>query len=466
MVAMTLLVILGVYGMALDLARVYSRRFEFDVVARAAALAAAQQLNGTPAGVDNAVAEARRAVDGMNYDANESRVVWSDDALRFGAAPAGAWASAANARSDAAGIWFVQADTARLAAPQNRLALLVMGWLAPALATVPVAAQAVAGRAAIDVEPLAVCALDQAAAAKRDNPGGAANAELVEYGFRRGVGYDLMQLNPAGVTPANFVINPFAPPGQTGTVHGTTAEAVGPYACVGQLAMPRLNGGSITVAQPFPLAALFRQLNSRFNVYDQSLCTAATAPPDRNIKSYAYNLSAPWMAVAPGQQGALASTAGGKLRTIADPFPAPVGNQPANYGTLWAYARPVPYSEYAASAEEPAAGYGVFGTGSWAALYAPGPPTPASYPSGTATPYVSTSSTYALAPPAAQRGIASRRVLRVPLLACPVGANGAATVLGIGKFLLTVPATATSLHVEFGGIAPERALTGPVELYQ
>ena len=57
MAVLALLVITGMYGMVLDLGRVYNRRLEFDTVARAAVLAAAQQLNGTSAGIDRLAAE-------------------------------------------------------------------------------------------------------------------------------------------------------------------------------------------------------------------------------------------------------------------------------------------------------------------------------------------------------------------------------------------------------------------------
>lgn len=469
MVVLALLVIVGAYGMVLDLGRVYHRRLEFDTVARAAALAAAQQLNGTPAGIDAALAEARLAVAGMTYDSNQRSVTWTDNALGFGATPDGGWTDAATARSNPAAVWFVQADTARLGAPQNSLGLLVMHWVAAALTTVPVGATAVAGRTGIDADPLAVCAMSTVAAAPRVNPGAPATPELVEYGFRRGVGYDLMQLNPHGTVPANFLVHPFALPGSAGAAGGTAGTApanVGPYVCAGQLAIPRVSGGRLAVAQPFPLAALYRQLNSRLNQYENALCTSATAPPDRNIKSYAYDTPVPWMTLKPGQQGALGTTVDGKRWTVADPLPAPTGNTAAQYGTLWSYARPVPFSAYAAGVDEPAAGYAPFATGYWPVLYAPGAPTAKSYPSGTGTPYGSTSSTFWAGPPATLRGIANRRVLRVPLLACPVPAGATASVLGVARFLLTTPATDTSIYAEFGGMAPEHALGGTVELYR
>jgi hypothetical protein len=57
----------------------------------------------------------------------------------------------------------------------------------------------------------------------------------------------------------------------------------------------------------------------------------------------------------------------------------------------------------------------------------------------------------------------------VPLLACspsaPAGANVNATVIGIGKFFMTVPATEDSLIAEFAGLIPEQSLSGQVELY-
>jgi hypothetical protein len=58
--------------------------------------------------------------------------------------------------------------------------------------------------------------------------------------------------------------------------------------------------------------------------------------------------------------------------------------------------------------------------------------------------------------------------LNVPLLSCPVagGSNVSATVLAIGKFFMTVPATSTTIHAEFAGVVPEQSLGGPVELFQ
>ena len=139
------------------------------------------------------------------------------------------------------------------------------------------------------------------------------------------------------------------------------------------------------------------------------------------------------------------------------------------YGPLWAYARAVPYSSYVAGVAEPVAGYTPFATGAWSTLYGPSAPAPSvSYPSGVSTPYRAILGTNFLSPPSANKGVANRRVLNVALLSCPVapGALASATVLAIGKFMMTVPATSTRLYAEFGGLAAEPLLQGAVELYK
>jgi hypothetical protein len=147
------------------------------------------------------------------------------------------------------------------------------------------------------------------------------------------------------------------------------------------------------------------------------------------------------------------------------------GTVGADFGPLWAYARAVPWSAYVASPTEPAAGYSAFAPNNWATLYNPGQPTANNnYPSGTTTPYkLPSGSSYFTAPSAAhQPGVGNRRVLNVALLNCPIGGAGVttATVLGIGRFFMTVAATATSIFAEFAGAVPEQSIGGQVELIQ
>ncbi|KQQ32355.1 hypothetical protein ASF61_15025 [Duganella sp. Leaf126] len=470
MFIMTVVGLLALSGMVLDVGLLYHRRQELDLMARTVAVAAAGQLNGNSAGIDKALEQGADALRKLSYRYGTRTPAWRDDMLSFGPAADGSWRDAAGARSGPAGLTHVRADTARLDAPVGSVTLFIMRLLSPRFASMAVATTAVAARTGIDVLPLALCAMSSQPGAARTNPGPPVTVELVEYGFRRGVAYDLMQLNPHGIDPANFLVDPFRAPGQAGAASAAAAgtpaaSAVGPYVCTGQLAFaPLLAGAALKVAQPFPLALLYRQLNSRFGQYDSSVCSAATAMVDRNPKSYQRDQAVPWMSAMPDEQGAQTTTTGNQRRTIADLAAPPAGVQARMYGPLWAYARAVPFSAWSAGADEPAGGYPSFGPGDWASLYGPSAPAAKNYPG--ATPYLSTSGANYQLPPVGQKGQSNRRVLHVPLLACPVTGSGSASasMLAVAKFLMTVPATPTALYAEFGGLAPVSALGGPVEL--
>jgi hypothetical protein len=136
------------------------------------------------------------------------------------------------------------------------------------------------------------------------------------------------------------------------------------------------------------------------------------------------------------------------------------------YGPLWAFAKAAQWSSYVPGTPEPSTGYTTFPStpAAWATLYPPGP-VPNAYPA--TTPYGASGGTTFDGPsPANRPGVRLRRVLNVPLLSCPVGAgsNVSATVLAIGRFFMTVPATSTSIPAEFAGVVPEQSLGGPVEL--
>lgn len=469
MFSLTLLFLLGFIGLALDLAILYNRKVELQSLADAAALAAASQLIGTRAGVQNAQTAAATAAAAAKYQYHQFSISWSDDALRFSAsatAPESGWLDATAAQASPDGLLFARVDTSALDANLGKINTLFMRILSDAQATVSMAARAVAGRSTINVTPLAICALSATAANGRNNPGPPANVELEEYGFRRGVSYDLMNLNPGATTPENFVIDPIAPLGAAGPAGNVAAAVVGPFVCTGTMLKPRVMGGLLAVTRPFPIGTLFNQLNSRFDQYPAGLCSPNSAPPDANIRAYVFNTAAPWMVTPPAGQTATSSTQDGKLWTVASPLPAPGTNTANMYGPLWSFARAVPFSSYVAGTPEPSAGYATFGTAAWATLYRPGQPTATSYP-GT-TPYSAAAGVNFLAPSAANGpGVRFRRVLNVPLLACPVGAGASVTanVLAIGRFFMTVPATATTINAEFGGIVPEQSLGGTVELF-
>lgn len=450
-----IVVIVGFCGLALDLSQVYNRKVELQNMADVAAVAAARELNGTRAGVTNAVMAASARFGGssdssVTYQYGLS-VEWSDGAIEFGPTPDGPWERSGSAENKAAELRYAKVSTAGLDPSYGQVITLFMPFFSKDLAKVSANAHAVAGRSAIKVAPLAVCAMRPEE--KRDRSG-----ELEEYGFRRGIGYDLMNLNPnATGSGKSFLIDPLAEPGSTGT-SGSTLSMVEPFVCTGTLSVPRVTGGQLSVSSPFPLGDLFNHLNSRFK-NDAAICNPNTAPPDANVKAYVFNTGVPWMNTAVVGQSAAMYEEGSKRWTVAGPDPTPATTTVGMYGPLWSYAKAAKYA-----GAEPSGGYTAYGTGDWATLYNPGKPAAVTYPSS--TPYMAVKgSVNFLAPTGSHKGVRHRRVLNVPLLACPVNGNHA-TVLGIGKFFMTVPADNTHLYAEFAGLVAEQSLNIQMKLYQ
>jgi Flp pilus assembly protein TadG len=462
MMACVTVVLLGFCGMALDVSQLYNRKVEMQNVADAIALAAARNLNGSAAGIGNALTAAAQTAALYSTSYGKIPISWSDSALSFSSSPdgSGGWVGSGTASGTAARMFYVKVDTSRLNNSPGSVQMSLIQVVSPSLDTVEMNATAIAGRSALDVTPLAICAMSPTAAAQRNSSG---NLEVVEYGFRRGVSYDLMRLSPIATvppTPLHYVVNPLAIVGASGSASDTDVSTVGPYVCAGTLSSPRLLGGEVLVTSTFPIGSLYQHLNSRFDQYSGNLCDFNGAPPDKNVKQYTYDTNVPWVNTTPlSQQTAVESTSGDKLMTIAD-LPPP-GGTAVQYGPVWAYAKAAQYA-----ATEPAAGYTAFTAtnATWTALY--GGQTPNGYPAGS-TPYKATTGANFSAPTAAHRPMADRRVLNIPLLSCPVpsGTNVTATVLATAKFFMTVPATSTSIYAEFAGAVPLAKVTGDAELY-
>ena len=473
MFAILLLVMLAFCGLAVDAAVIYNRKAELQGIAGSVALAAARELDGTPAGVDAALVKAGETARRLKYRHNRT-LAWDSGAITFSNSPArGAeWVSADAARASAGRRFYAQVDTRALADDVGIVGAYILPLFRDMTPEMTISHTAIAGRSTIHVMPLAICAMSPNAGAARTNPGSPAAVELVEYGFRRGVTYNLMRLNPNGIEPANFALDPLAPPGGLGSASNTSASAIAPFVCSGRLWIPRFTGGAIRVGSPFPVASLYRQLNSRFDQYQGGACSPNGAPPDFNIKAYTPGTAggAAWMNPRPSRQSAQESTAGGRLQTIADLSSPPAGTTGDMYGPLWAHSRAVKFSSYTPGSNEPRNGYARFAAGDWATLY-PGtpPPAPATYPSATQPYHLATGAHYARPADDLHLALAviERRVLHIPLLACPVtpGSNVGATALAIGKFFMTAPADAAGIYAEFSGIIPENQLVGEVILY-
>ncbi|TWI63050.1 putative Flp pilus-assembly TadE/G-like protein [Pseudoduganella lurida] len=446
--AFALVVILGFAGLVLDLGLVYFRKAQLQGAADAIALAAAQRLNGTAAGVATAVTAAATNAATHRVGLADSLPWNADAALRFNSSPdaAGGWLSAGEAAAAPAGIWYARVDIGALASTAHVMRPIFMG-LVGADSPIDVGAAAVAGQAALKVTPLAICALKTQQTTQRDNGGGL--LETITYGFRTGVTYNLLNLNPAlgASSGAYFFLDPLAPPGTVATADTSTDAVVAPFLCSGTLAYGSLGTGTTALAanlrrlEAFHLAA---QLNSRFGQYaapysGTNACVRNGAPPDTNVKNYA-GAGATWHPTdaQPTQPSARSSSGAGlPLATIADLSPAqtfPAGH----YGIRWAFAQPARPDGT------------LIGRNSWNTLY---PPTVAvaNTPTWTSTPYKLIRET----PDPATPSRAERRVLTVPLLDCStVPPSGLATVrvLALGRFLLSAPATDSEVPGEFGGV--------------
>jgi len=452
MTAFVIVVMIAMFGFALDLSRAYNRKIELQAVADIAALAAANALDGTEDGINRASDAASAAASGFSYSYNNGLVAWSPDALRFGTASTGGpdgWVGDTAAKASAGRIFFARVDTSELDTNIGVVENLLMPVLSSAFAQTRVSAVAVAGRDSLNALPLAICANSNTRASSL-------SGELVEYGFRRGVSYDLMKLNPGGRDPENFLVNPSAPAGTVGASVMGELDKVALYVCTGKMAIPALQGGDITVERGFPLGALYQHLNSRFGTH-VAPCTSSAAPADHNTKSFDLD-AASWMKTRPEGQAAKSLPAPEPLLTVAENS---TGATDKAYGPLWSYAKAAKYSSYLAYKDrggEPAAGYTTYTTGDWGTLYSPGAPVAQSSYPGT-TPYQATGGA------TSYKTFYNTRVLRVPLLECPIsaGTKVAAKVLGVGKFFMTVPATA--VYAEFAGVENWTAINGNPRLY-
>jgi Flp pilus assembly protein TadG len=481
-----LIVMIGFWGLALDIGQVYTRKVDMYGIAKAAALAAARELNGTPEGLAEARKAAREAVANLRYQSYGSgtSVAWSDDALSFGTSSSatGTWiASAGGASSlEAAGLFFARVNTADLGPAIGQVDTFFMKILTGVAARGQVSDSAIAGRTSVKAMPIGICAMspDPATARPATSHTGAALSELVQYGFRRGISYDLMQLSPNTTTPIRFAINPVAEPGTNSS--SFNIAGLQPFVCSGSMWVKRLTGGTVRVSalpDASPLASLKAALNTRFDNYGNTGCTALSAPPDQNIKSYTYDVQGvvKWMSPNKGALVGATTTERGKSEPVID-LPTPPAS-PGDYGPLWAYARAVK-APSPADAPEPNGGYEPFSVTEWPGLYPtasipPTSPTSPTYPAAPAVPYIPTSTVtaYSEPPRPANRPVAlrDRRVLNIPLLSCtptaPSGSNASANVVAIGKFFMTVPASDNSLIAEFAGLLPLKSMPGHVELF-
>lgn len=459
MLALLLVAMLALMGFSLDLARAYDRRVELQALADATALTAARSLDGSLQGIANAASNAEQVVAGNRYQSRSKAFAWSDDLLRFSEDPDAAeadWLEAgAIDSSRAARIRYARIDTAGISDGTGEVRTTFLNLLRRGH-HLALRAVAVAGRESSQVAPLGVCAMNPTRYTQRVHNAGV-NNELVEHGFRRGVGYNLLNLNPDGPTAVNFLVNPVDVPPQANNSSHFANSFVAPYLCTGTMSVPA--NGELYVSQPFP-ATLIGALNARFNQYGSGLCNAVSAPPDLNLRVFNGLYGGWWMNAVPAAVSAKSVLQNNKLVTIADAaVPSPLPSN-TDMGTLWAFSRPVAYDP-----SKPNFAGAPFVRADWPFLYPTNPAAQSSFALDDPLPYLWHNSPHlVLSPVTAHR---NRRILYIPLLACPVSGSKA-TVLAVGKFLMTAPATSTPLavHAEFGGLIREGELLNSVVLYK
>lgn len=466
MYAVLLIPIIGFTGLALDLSFAYTRRTEMQSVADAAAMAAARELDGTLTGIEAARAEARTIAQRHKYSLGRA-IVWTDAALRFSddaGKPDGDWLAAGSVNAaNATNMYYAKVDTRELG-EQGKVDVIFARVLGAAMQQVTMAARAIAGRISVQVTPLAVCAMNNTEVSTRDVVKGAVvEKELLQYGFRRGVSYNLLNMNPHGSEEVSYLVNPLDFPNRPEDANNRSLAVVRPFVCSGTIATSNLRSGAMVyVANPFP-AALGTELNSRFSDFVGSSCNRVPAPPDRNVREYRAPYFGWWMnSTATINGSAEPYEIGGAKLTIADQSSAVVGITKASYGPLWAYSKAIKYDSAAPG------GVGApFLMADWKFLYPVGSGTEviSSYLDALGSPYSTTGAPHRAAPPVTFLPL--RRVLNIPLLECPVSGSSA-KVLAIGRFFMSSRADtgAAAVHGEFGGLAADAEVAATVGLIQ
>jgi Flp pilus assembly protein TadG len=486
MLGLSVLVLFGFLALVVDLGRTYVVRTELQNAADAAALAGAVQLNQTAAGVccgaDSAVTRAKDMAAQNNYKFSSPVIITIAD-MQVGSCPEDSCmvpASSVTTNALASGKTFlrVHIPSGALTAFFAQIPTTVGGTGTPSTNTF---GRAVAGHFVTQVMPMGVCAIDLIQGGRRLVPG--LPDELTEFGFRRGIAYNIPQLNPLGGASGDPLwLNPLNAPPAACNAANSSAATMKPFVCTGTSTVVTSVPGLVYANTGGSYGPLEKSLNSRFDDFTGgNACDPVSAPPDVNIRPYDIanpNASPPippppppmkawsprnWMQpggnTLPERQSIEINTATGK------PYDPPTMQQ---YGALWSYSRAV----QAVGASPNATAGTPFVLADWFSLYASntadttvsGYPASAAippFPPGTlAAPYRTGSGNY-FAPPV-NPGRINRRVLNVVIVDCsglvagPGLACATLPAVGVGKFFMQTKANLTggtkTVETEFAGL--------------
>lgn len=432
-VALCLTLLVGMLGLVLDLGHLYVAKTELQNAADAAALSGAKELNGRLAGINSAVTRAIEAAGRNKYDLNATAVTINAANLEFSNSPDGPWVGVGDAQASPANKTFLKVDTG-----SRSLSTWFIQVLPGATTTTQTFGMAVAGKYAVDITPIGICRLP--------DPG-----TVHELGYERGVSYNVSDANPIG-PGTKYWIDPES--NTPGVCPVTNTNDTLPYVCTGKISYTPVVGQTVNTNTGTSTPQL-RALDSRFGDYPPSArCDPATAPADRNVKTYNWDPAgarqpSAWMTTDPNKQSIRFGTFGGVYKPV--PYAL---RSIADYGVLWSAYRPVNarVSDWTT----------LYGEAATTVPATEGYPTPlGSYPGS--SPYAQTATPsshpqYFEQPPVAYRpGVADRRVLNMIILDCSTAGGNCrpAMVLGVGKFFMqrrAMQPNPNDVYVEFGGL--------------
>lgn len=497
-------------GVALDLGHLYIGKTELQNASDAAALAGAKELNNKLSGVTAAINRAKDIAAQHKYDFKTSLSITAAN-IRLGSCPnadnMNTWgrpalktptctfvaASSVTSDAQASGLTFIEVDTG-----DRTFDTFLMRVAGNAFNATQTAGYSVAGRYQNAITPIGVCAVDPSKPADtyaHNRDGLPPVEEFVELGFRRGVTYNLFELNPLASGPSDpYLINPVDTPPACNPANSSAAFTA-PFICSGNSAITVRRGDYVNTNTGMT-ASLAASLNSRFDDYKPpSVCTPASAPPDINVKRYpchfhptlgpgcSNNSPIDWMDVDAGIDMPVRQSVDVELDDTKPfpkkpkywPHPRTPGLSYKNYGPLWSYTRPRHPNGTKPGAPftlEETTNSDIYNDAFRVQYFNSNYPTTtgAGFPSGTpAAPYNQIGNAQYFEAPKIGTGVRDRRVLNIVIVDCTVpptgsGACGSMLVAGIGKFFMQVPAEFTGgpnrqLSVEFAGLLEDIPLT-------
>lgn len=493
---LALVALLAVGGLVLDLGHLYVVKTELQNAADSAALAGAKDLDQSATGITKAAAAAVAIAARHRYDFSTTVTLSSATTstnIYFGSTPDGPWSSIATASASPSGLTFIKVDTG---------SVTLTTWLmkAAGISSMDTSGVAVAGRFVNDINPMGICAVDPANRTKAYSYA-SGMSELVEFGFRRGVAYNLFGMNPLPGGPSDpYLVNPVDGGSTTCSPSHSSAAFTAPFMCGGNSAVVSTGTGTVYTNTGNLNTTMERAINSRFDDFPGgTVCDPVTSPPDTNVKEYPCKGSG---------IGCVTNNANTVSVTPPINWLEPSGNTLPSQETISVNSSKLPNYQLptAGSVPVPSSSYAEFQTGAYGVLWAYGPAYKAvtsgstvtegaamttaeananplysvaaqnvfdttsssNYPttpgagfdaSLPASPYNQTSGNYFQAP--THTGQQNRRLLNLALVDCrvaPVGGAscGAMSVVGIGKFFLLTRASLNGsnpqLNVEFAGL--------------